>query len=464
MNLGFETIGNATIICHDQRPVLVTDPWLGGSAYFGSWTLSHEIPEEQLRAARACEYVWLSHGHPDHLSLESLEALRGKKLLVPNHFGGRIHRDLKAQGFDVTELVDREWIELSPRIRVLCVPDYNQDAVLLIDVGGALVVNLNDASDHGWGRFVRRIIREYDRSFLLALSGYGDADMINFKDEEGRRIPPPAALRSPVGASIAREAELWGVRYFVPFSSMHRYQRADSLWADEYTTRLPDYARGFDSEKVELLPAFIRYEVDKDALTELRPPERHIHPVEPSAFGDHWDEPLEPGDFAEVERYFRAVRKLDEAIGFLQFRVAGIDHRLELNRQKRARGITFEVPRGSLLTAVRYRIFDDLLIGNFMATTLHGDFGPGGLYPEFSPWVAKYSDNGGARTPEELKNYFAAYARRDRLGFLRHRLEENCVRPLHEQSAQLFRRLVKPDSPLYRTAKKGFWSLRGALS
>jgi len=32
-------------------PVLITDPWLRGPAYFGSWTFSHQIPEEQMAAA-----------------------------------------------------------------------------------------------------------------------------------------------------------------------------------------------------------------------------------------------------------------------------------------------------------------------------------------------------------------------------------------------------------------------------
>lgn len=50
MELGFETIGNATLICHDRRPVLVTDPWIKGSAYFGSWGLSHQIPDEQMHS------------------------------------------------------------------------------------------------------------------------------------------------------------------------------------------------------------------------------------------------------------------------------------------------------------------------------------------------------------------------------------------------------------------------------
>ncbi|MCY0999082.1 hypothetical protein OWM54_18230 [Myxococcus sp. MISCRS1] len=199
MELGFETIGNATLICHDNGPVLVTDPWTHGAAYFGSWTLSHDIPEEQRDTIQRCQYAWLSHGHPDHLSPESLEKLRELTILVPNHFGGRIRDDLREQGFNVHVLVDRVWTQLSPRIRVMCIPDMNQDAVLLVDVGGRLLVNLNDAGDRGWGRFVRGLVRRYDQSYLLALSGYGDADMINYFTEDGQRIAPYAAAKTPVG-------------------------------------------------------------------------------------------------------------------------------------------------------------------------------------------------------------------------------------------------------------------------
>ena len=35
------------------------------------------------------------------------------------------------------------------------------------------------------------------------------------------------------------------------------------------------------------------------------------------------------------------------------------------------KGITFELPRNSLVEACKYSIFDDLLIGNFMKTRLH---------------------------------------------------------------------------------------------
>ena len=59
MRIGFDTIGNALLIAYDGKPVVVTDPWFVGSAYFGSWGLSHEIPDEQRVAILGTEYVWI---------------------------------------------------------------------------------------------------------------------------------------------------------------------------------------------------------------------------------------------------------------------------------------------------------------------------------------------------------------------------------------------------------------------
>lgn len=458
MDLGFETIGNATLVCHDGGPVLVTDPWIVGSAYFGSWTRSHEIPERQLEAIRTCRFVWLSHGHPDHLSAESLELLRSARILLPDHVGGRVYEDLKAAGLDVEVLPDRRWVEISPRIRIQSIPDWNQDAVLLVDIGGRLVVDLNDAGDRGWGAHVRATMRRYSETYLLALSGYGDADMINFFDEAGNRIPPNAAKKTPVGQTLTRLVDLYGARFFVPFSSMHRYQRADSVWANEYTTGLEDYAKGFSSKRCEMLPAFVRRDFGRDTAERIEPRENPVRAIDPQEFGDDWEERLADDEAREVEEYVRENQHVSETLGFVTFRVGGRDHRIALGGPA-GKGITFEVPRGSLLTAVRYQVFDDLLIGNFMRTTLHGDFGPTRLYPDFSPYVAKYGDNGRARSPDALRRYFWTYYRRDPLGCLRAGIDGQCVR-LQDGVARYLRGRVGMQSPLYRAAKEAYWTAR----
>ena len=76
------------------------------------------------------------------------------------------------------------------------------------------------------------------------------------------------------------------------------------------------------------------------------------------------------------------------------------------------RGITFELPRNSLVEACKYSIFDDLLIGNFMKTQLHN---LSSLYDpviNFNNLVPKYGDNGLAYTKSELINYEKEYAKR----------------------------------------------------
>jgi hypothetical protein len=456
MDLGFETIGNATLLCHDGAPVLATDPWITGSAYFGSWTRSHAVPEEQRRSIGACPYVWLSHGHPDHLSLESLELLRAATLLVPDHVGGRIRRDLMDQGFRVRVLPDRTWVQLSARIRVACVADWNQDAVLLVDIDGRLVVDLNDAGERGWGSFVRAEIRRHPESYMMRLSGYGDADMINLFDDAGRRVLPEAAARVPVGQAISRMVDGYGVRFFIPFSSMHRYQRADSVWANAYTTGLEDYANGFASRRCELLPAFVRVDLLRDEVQPIHPPEEPVRVVDSREHGDDWEEPLDRSEEELLAGYVRAIEHVRRHFGFVAFRVGGRDTRIALEGPH-GTGLTFEVPRASLMTAVRYRVFDDLLIGNFMKTTLHG---AASLYPDFSPFVAKYADNGEARTREELEDYFRAYRTRDAVGYLRDQLEARCVRPIQMNAARFMRRALGGDSAVFRAAKEAYYGVR----
>ena len=448
MDLGFETIGNATVIVHDRVPLLATDPWLRGSAYFGSWTLGWAIPPQQLEAAVVCPFVWLSHAHPDHLSAESLELLRNATLLLPDHVGGRVAADLAQLGYKVRVLPDRTWVPLSERVRVLCIADYNQDGILLVDVGGTLVVNLNDANDCGWGRALRAEVARFSKTFLLCLSGYGDADMFNFHDESGRRVP--AAVKAPFGASIARRAESVGARFFVPFSSMHHYQRADSVWANEFTTPIEAHAVGFDSKSAEILPAYVRYDAARDAVEELHPEPLRVAPVDPRQFGDDWSERLEPDEARRVRQYFARFEHLRAFLDFLRVRVGGEDHVVELAKRGFERGLTFEVPRGSLLTAVTHRVFDDLLIGNFMKVTLHGRFSEGrALYPDFTPYVAKYGDNGLAYTRGELREYFAAYRRRAGFDYVRHCFE---LEAMHR-----FRQWVGPGTPLWFAARRAYW-------
>ncbi|WNG27271.1 MBL fold metallo-hydrolase [Cystobacter fuscus] len=448
--LGFETIGNATLIAFDGKPMLATDPWLSDTAYFGSWGLSYSIPPEQRSHIQECEYVWFSHGHPDHLNGDSLPALSGKKILIGDHVGRRIYEDLMAQGFNVTILPERTWTRISDNIEVMCMTDYFQDSILLVKIGKRLVINLNDAVDHGWGTEVARVASQYEGNFLLKLSGYGDADMLNLFTEDGERIEPWAAKKYPVGRTLIGPMRRYNARYFIPFSSFHCYRRQDSLWAEAYTTPIDAYAEGFDLPGAQVLSPFVRVDCETGDVTELRPPPADRRPRDPREFGDDWSEPLGEDDRKKLTSYFRNMQVLANKLDFVRLRVGGRDFTVDLNNKRSKYGVSFEVPRGSLMAAVEYEVFDDLLIGNFMKTTLHGI---DSLYPWFTPIVAKYADNGRARSKVEVMNYFAEYLRRQPRNFLLHQLET--------QATGWFRTMVPKDAKFYGAAKRLYFAAKG---
>jgi hypothetical protein len=107
------------------------------------------------------------------------------------------------------------------------------------------------------------------------------------------------------------------------------------------------------------------------------------------------------------------------------------------------------------MTAIEYEIFDDLLIGNFMKTTLHGQSPQWPLYPDFTPYVAKYADNGLAKSKEELNAYFKTYRKRAPFDYFLHRLQK--------QSSGALRSIWPTDSSADKLARSVYhsWRYRG---
>ncbi len=446
--IGISTIGNATLIAYDDSPILSTDPWFGDSdpAYFGSWITSHVFPKNLQEDVLNSKYIWFSHGHPDHLNPESIKKLLGKKLLLPDHIGSRIYKDLIKENFTVDILPDRKWVQLSANIKVLCITTIIQDAILLVDVNGKLFVNMNDASlRHCYAeRFIRNIVKSYSQSYLLALSGYGDTDMINFYDEDGKFVVPPAAAKPEVGIELGKKANAIGVNNVIPFSSSHQFQRSDTVWCNKYSTPVTAYKVGLPNN-LNFIPPFVSINCLDDSFELINPDPVPLVIKNCEEFGDNWSDELQTSDRKIIENYFKRKEKIRQTVSFINFRVGGKDNffKFEANNTK---GITFEVPRSSLMTSINFEIFDDLLIGNFMKTTLHD---MRSLYEgDFNLYLSKYADNGRAETISELEEYFNLY--KQRFG------REYIFQTFLDKSSYIFNRYISTNrkSFIHRQANK----------
>ena len=75
---------------------------------------------------------------------------------------------------------------MSEQVRILNVCNINQDTILAIEAGETIVLNQNDSPFFGESSYFRKLIRDYSKSYLLALCAF-DADMLNIVDEQGVR-------------------------------------------------------------------------------------------------------------------------------------------------------------------------------------------------------------------------------------------------------------------------------------
>jgi hypothetical protein len=441
--LGFETIGNATLIVHDGKPLLATDPWLGGSCYFGSWTLPYEIPEAQRQSIIDCQYVWLSHGHPDHIHSESLENLRNCKILVPDHFGSRVYEDLSTAGFDVTVLVSGQSLKLSDRVSICSFADFHQDAALVVKIGNTVVANLNDCSPEGfyWSRQVRRLLEQGRPSFLLKKTTYRDADMTNFFDDDDVRIEPD--IRHDYISMILKFwCDLLHPDFFIPFSHFHFFQRSDSSWANKFVETDMAFTSETPPKKTEILQAFVRYDVTNDNVTSLNPQRQKLEIHPPEEFGDSWSDDLTTDDKSDIERYFKRAELIHKDINFVTIRAGNSETTVELTGGRFLRGLIIETPRNSFCEALRHEVFDDILIGNFAKFRLVGDWNGPETYPYLQPTLPRFVDNGRAYTEDTFADYREHYRKSAPRDFAINALQRSLqmkVRPMMEKHPRIFK-------------------------
>lgn len=410
VDLGFETIGNATCTVFDNSiPVLTTDPWIVGKPYFGSWNHRFGIPKNQKHNIYKSKYIWISHGHPDHLDLDTLIELKNAQILVPDHFNDRIYNDLTKLGYKLKKINSNYDYKLSNNVSIRCYSDYYQDSIILIKIKNRdLIVNINDSNLFGIKEVVKKqikILKNYKNKFLLKAIGLHDADMVNFYDNEDNFILDNyLSTEFETGREWMSSLKDLGCNMAIPFSSMHKYQRDDSIHINKYIKPLDNHQKSFKNTYGELLPPFIIWDSISEDYKKINPKETESKIIESSSLNDNWNDLLNRNDKKILFNYFNQIEILKSYIGIIHFNVGGEIFSVKLSEIKNE--IIFEVPRHSLIKAIKHSIFDDLLIGNFMKTRL---LNLNSLYPKFAPYVTKYYDNGNVRNFDELKDYFSYY-------------------------------------------------------
>jgi UDP-MurNAc hydroxylase len=236
-------VGHASVIVSTDDVKILTDPWLSGMAFNGSWALDPE-PVFDYGTLPSITHLWLSHEHPDHFHVPTLRGLpeafkKSVIVLFQKRNSRKLFEAMHGMGYrHFVELANRKKIELARSTQVYCFQAGLSDSLLGVQVGGDRILNVNDAelSKHDISVIRREfgvprvVLNQYS---LAGCDGYG---------ANGNILR--AAAKGKLDRILA-DHRLLGAKQTIPFASFVRFCRTDNAYLNTFANSLRDVTRHF---------------------------------------------------------------------------------------------------------------------------------------------------------------------------------------------------------------------------
>jgi hypothetical protein len=257
---------------------IVTDPWFHGPAYCGQWNV---FPRPvNTRVLDDCQVVLFSHGHEDHFHPPTVEKLpKLARVFYPYMWYGGIKPYLNELGFlDVTEAPTDKTIRVAPDTAITYVVN-NLDSIIVIESGGQVLVNVNDALHSHPPRiadvFVQHILERWPRIDTV-FCGFGGASYFpNTIHCPGKNDLEIAEAREQMFVhSFCRIVHALNPRVAVPFAADFALLRPNQRWINERRfprSRIPEYYREIYGDSPETPQIHVMYPGDVLIDNQLKP-------------------------------------------------------------------------------------------------------------------------------------------------------------------------------------------------
>jgi len=262
-------LSSASVIINHEKTNILCDPWLVDGEFYGSW---FHYPSLNFKPEdfNFVDYIYISHIHPDHLSMKTLSRMDKKiPIIILNYVDKFLKRNIERLGFNVIELEHNKRTHLKDNLYInilaahYCNPKLcsklmgcsnvekifgatSLDSMSVIDNGKEVVVNTNDCPFE-IAKFSADAIKEYYKNIDFLLVGYSGAgpypqcfDMLTDQEKNDAAIKKKKQFFNQAESYV----NLFQPKFFMPFAG--RYTLGGKL-ADLNDQRgVPELEEAFD--------------------------------------------------------------------------------------------------------------------------------------------------------------------------------------------------------------------------
>jgi len=195
-----------------------TDPWILGSAFCNGWWLSKSSPLDAFDHLNKCDFIYISHNHPDHLHPESLKKIRkDMPILTADFSSGSTKNYLQQLGFQDVVVMDFA-SSLIDKKRELCLSvlksgDFRDDSGLFVQFGKFKCLLTVDSNFLNFGKLPS--VDLLCSSFAGGASGF-PLCFENYTEEEKKRVV--TRNRGATRATNIANIKLTKPKFFMPYA------------------------------------------------------------------------------------------------------------------------------------------------------------------------------------------------------------------------------------------------------
>jgi len=231
-------VSHASVIIESHGLRIWTDPWLSGKVFNESWSL---FPPAAFDPAvlEGIDYLWISHIHPDHFHIPSLNSLtsefkRRVKVLFQDNHAEQVFDVLEKCGFrNFQVLRHRKRTALGDQTAVYCYSVGTLDSCLGVIEPEGVLFNVNDSRLNTTD--CRRVKSDIGRIDTV-LSQFSLAVYNGFQPRDSHLTRGAAAVLEQI---FSNHAGL-GAKITIPFASLMRFSLAENRYMNAFANRPRD--------------------------------------------------------------------------------------------------------------------------------------------------------------------------------------------------------------------------------
>ena len=251
----FQWLNHATVYIECNGTSLILDPWLFGPSFLTGWWLAEPSTINSLELLKKCDYIFISHNHPDHCHLETLSIVEKEKcIIVPNFISNSVRNLCKKAGF--TNVVTADFLSLyrlgdSFNISVLKSGDFRDDSGIYIEANGHEFLFSVDANFlNSWV-----LPRNLDLFAIAYASGASGFPLCYYNYSEEQKSEIIRKTKMVIRHNVSKICKELQPKYFLPYAGMfkEKSERDKYIKIENSKNDIDDYLVDFEKLRTNVI-------------------------------------------------------------------------------------------------------------------------------------------------------------------------------------------------------------------